>query len=314
MLPERTDNFTGDPRPPVPNGWWGIAYSDEMPAGGILSRHILGRDLVLYRGESGALTVAGAYCPHLGAHLGGGEMVGECLQCPFHHWQFDADGRCAHIPYGTNRPDKARLDTWRCREINGFVFVWYDAAGREPGWDIPEHGVPDDPGYYLAEKRRRVFDGHPQDISENGADFSHFVAIHGWDQVKLKFEPSDYYYRVGYDTGEVDTGYGDVGDVGVDSKTVGPGYSYTHYTGQYDWLMITCWTPVDPNRLYMQHLYYMKNDIPRHQAVNLINAVDEEWRADISIWESKRYNEHPALNDGDGPIARFRRWYAQFYD
>jgi hypothetical protein len=34
---------------------------------------------------------------------------------------------------------------------------------------------------------------------------------------------------------------------------------------------------------------------------------------DIPIWESKRYLARPLLCDGDGAIAGFRRWAAQFY-
>ena len=34
---------------------------------------------------------------------------------------------------------------------------------------------------------------------------------------------------------------------------------------------------------------------------------------DIPIWEHKKYREHPVLVKGDGEIAEYRRWVAQFY-
>lgn len=34
---------------------------------------------------------------------------------------------------------------------------------------------------------------------------------------------------------------------------------------------------------------------------------------DVAIWEHKRYLVRPLLCDGDGPIMKLRRWYAQFY-
>ena len=42
-----------------------------------------------------------AYCPHLGANLGvGGHVRGNCIECPFHGWQFDGEtGKCMKIPY-----------------------------------------------------------------------------------------------------------------------------------------------------------------------------------------------------------------------
>jgi hypothetical protein len=33
---------------------------------------------------------------------------------------------------------------------------------------------------------------------------------------------------------------------------------------------------------------------------------------DIIIWNRKIYYERPLLCDGDGPFAKFRKWYGQF--
>lgn len=311
-LPQRAGPSTPDPRPAIPNGWLGIAYSREVGVGQVLSRHILGRDLVLFRGNSGQLSVADAYCPHLGAHLGDGEVVGDCLQCPFHHWKFAADGACAEVPYWKAVP-KTRLNTWPVREINGFVFVWHHAGGAAPSWEIPPHPLVDDASYAFITTREHLFRGHPQDISENGADFAHFIAIHGWDGVKLKFTPQDHTYRVGYDTEGVDTGYGEAGAVEVDSLAVGPGYTYTHYSGERDWLMMSCFTPVDPGMVYLHQIYYARRDLSPQLMRTLIDAVDAEWCKDIRIWEGKAYWDAPAVVGGDGPIGQFRRWYQQFY-
>lgn len=56
---------------------------------------------MVFRTESGEAVVFDAYCPHLGANLGiGGQVKGDCIECPFHEWQFRAsDGVCTHIPY-----------------------------------------------------------------------------------------------------------------------------------------------------------------------------------------------------------------------
>ena len=34
---------------------------------------------------------------------------------------------------------------------------------------------------------------------------------------------------------------------------------------------------------------------------------------DRIIWSHKRYFEKPLLCDNDGPFAKFRKWYSQFY-
>lgn len=47
------------------------------------------------------VSIVDAYCPHLGANLGvGGRVHGNCIECPFHGWQFDGEtGQCVKIPY-----------------------------------------------------------------------------------------------------------------------------------------------------------------------------------------------------------------------
>lgn len=66
-----------------------------------------GEQLAVFRGQDGKAYVLDAYCPHLGANLAvGGRVVGSCIECPFHGWQFQGnDGKCVRVPYaekGTN--------------------------------------------------------------------------------------------------------------------------------------------------------------------------------------------------------------------
>ena len=77
----------------APRGWFQVGWSDEIEPGGILSRHAFGGERLLWRARSGALAAVNPHCPHLGAHLGvGGTIVGDCLVCPMHGWEWDADG------------------------------------------------------------------------------------------------------------------------------------------------------------------------------------------------------------------------------
>jgi 3-ketosteroid 9alpha-monooxygenase subunit A len=70
---------------PIPSGWFAVATSEEIAIRDVAIRHYFGQDLVVFRTESGAVSVFDPYCPHLGAHLGhGGRVEGERLRCPFH--------------------------------------------------------------------------------------------------------------------------------------------------------------------------------------------------------------------------------------
>lgn len=70
--------------------------------------------MVVFRDQEGKASVLDAYCPHLGANLAvGGRVVGNCIECPFHGWQFRGDdGKCVKIPYAE-----------KGRKICGFPFL-----------------------------------------------------------------------------------------------------------------------------------------------------------------------------------------------
>ena len=73
--------------------------------------YLPGLNLAAFRDENGEAHVLDAYCPHLGANISiGGRVIGDCLECPFHGWQFrGSDGKVTKIPYS----DKSKLTTYR---------------------------------------------------------------------------------------------------------------------------------------------------------------------------------------------------------
>ena len=103
---------------PIPLGWYALEYSEQLAVGEVKALHYLGRELVLFRTESGQARVVDAFCPHLGAHLGhGGIVVGENIACPFHGWEFDGTGKCTEVPYHKKTfPKKAAIPNWEIVE------------------------------------------------------------------------------------------------------------------------------------------------------------------------------------------------------
>lgn len=77
--------------------------------------------MVVFRGQDGKAYVMDAYCPHLGANLAvGGRVVGNCIECPFHGWQFRGeDGRCVRIPYAEK--GKVMMNGWMHAWVNGWT-------------------------------------------------------------------------------------------------------------------------------------------------------------------------------------------------
>ena len=93
----------------IPFGWYVVDYSNELKPGDVKAVRYFAQDQVLFRTESGEVSMLDAYCPHLGAHLGhGGIINGECIECPFHAWRWKTDGKIGEIPYAKNIPPKAK--------------------------------------------------------------------------------------------------------------------------------------------------------------------------------------------------------------
>ncbi len=106
--------------PAYPTGWYRIEESSVLKNGEVKYIEFFGEHLVLYRGDDGTSAILDAYCPHLGANLAvDGKVVGNCIQCPFHGWQFQQDGKCTFIPYTDKVPEIAKTKAWPVHETNG---------------------------------------------------------------------------------------------------------------------------------------------------------------------------------------------------
>lgn len=123
--------------PPVyPNGWFRVIDSYDLAVGDVKYISMLGEHLAVIRGTDGVVYIVNAHCPHQGANLGiGGQVVGNCLQCPFHGWPYRGkDGKCAEVPYCEKSPEYAKTKAWSCLEKNCNIYIWYHAEEIEPTW------------------------------------------------------------------------------------------------------------------------------------------------------------------------------------
>ena len=78
----------------------------ELKPGHVKQVDALGKRLAVWRSKSGRVGVLDAFCPHGGASLCGGDVVGETLRCPFHLWKFNTDGSVAEVPWLEEPPAK----------------------------------------------------------------------------------------------------------------------------------------------------------------------------------------------------------------
>lgn len=307
------------PFPAVPDGWYGIAATEDVGPGEVATFTTLGTEVVAFRGEDGRVRVFDSHCPHLGAHLGvGGTVCGDGLVCPFHGWRFDGEGQVAEVP-GLPRPPRVGTRAWDVCERNGRIFVWYHAAGKPPQYDVTPYRTDGDAWTPWRADTYRVRIG-VQELTENIIDRAHFLVVHDMlpptvDRFDVRFEDHsmivDQHVKV---TAVVDSGV----EVATRTTTCGPGIVAVEVReGDLDMLTYITQTPVDDEYTDITICFSMRalDDEVLTSSVAELNAktTNLQFAQDIPIWENKVYLTKPILTQVDGPIAAYRRWYSRFY-
>ena len=157
-----------------PASWYLFGASREL-ARGPVSKPMLGRQLVAFRGESGALAVMDARCSHMGADLGCGRIDGDAVVCPYHNWRYGADGICTSAPGVAQPPRFARQRTFPAVERHGCVFFF---NGPEPLFPLPFFLGENADGYAAGRAFSYVADCPWFVNSAHAFDRQHFDAVH----------------------------------------------------------------------------------------------------------------------------------------
>jgi phenylpropionate dioxygenase-like ring-hydroxylating dioxygenase large terminal subunit len=160
--------------PTYPASWYLFGAAADLRRGPV-SRDLLGRRLVAYRTAAGAAIVLDGRCAHLGADLGEATLLGDRLQCAFHHWCYGPDGRCTHIPATPTIPAFARLRSYPAQERHGYVFFF---NGATPLFPLPFFAEEEEAAYVAARPLRFVADAPWYLVNGNSFDAQHFLASH----------------------------------------------------------------------------------------------------------------------------------------
>jgi phenylpropionate dioxygenase-like ring-hydroxylating dioxygenase large terminal subunit len=304
---------------PIPFGWFAVALSDEIAKGEIKTLRYFGTEFVVWRGEDGGIHAVDPHCPHLGAHLGiGGEVIGNDLRCPYHHWSFNGQGGVADIPYTKvipSRLKKSCLPTWPIHESDGVVYVWYHPKKAAPKWDVIRLPECPDGEWILHSTYDWVVNIHIQEITENGQDYAHFNAVHG-----VPFAPKGEFRLDGWTrrntvVAEMNTPRGPMTGK-IDTTAVGPGQSMVEYIDVCHVVQAQQVTAIDPEHTHLRWQMFHPPGISEGKlrvTVARIRDLVKQVNQDIPIWNNKIYMKKPLLVKGDGPMLAYREQYARFY-
>ena len=327
--------------PPYPAGWYVVARSDELSSQPVQVR-VAGNDLVLFRDASGAPRAIEAYCPHMGANLADGKVRDGCIECPFHKWRIDGEGRVAHVPKGFGPEPVHRTSSWPVLDLHGWICMFHRHGTIEPGpAPAPPYSLERVPEIDSGELRHRgdydagAIHMHLLEFVENSVDYQHFDPIHGelrvpWTNVRVPGMRIEHVAKWRRDENEPQVSwFENEAELSFRGKVIprsgararvrleGPGglvrfdFRISATGGRV--VMFQSHTPTAPLTQRVRFRWFSDANVSKLQAGFIVGNWVSQWRQDLGIWSRKIYRKRPLLSRGDGPVHQLRRWYSQFY-
>lgn len=157
--------------------WQPIELSEKVELNAAVPVKVLGEELTLYRGASGALHLVGGRCAHRRTLLHTGWVVGEEIRCIYHGWQYDRTGACVNRPAekDTGMP-RTQIPGYPVREYQGLVFA-YLGEGEAPEFDLPRKLQTEREGAIIANGKESWDNNWFQQV-ENSMDAVHVSFVH----------------------------------------------------------------------------------------------------------------------------------------
>ena len=121
--------------------WFPVATVPDLDRDPVRPVRVLGEQLVLFRGDDGALGLVQERCPHRGASLAYGIPEDGGLRCCYHGWLFDQQGHCMEQPgegSDSSFKDKVCIQAYPVQELGGLLFAYLGPAPVPllPRWDL----------------------------------------------------------------------------------------------------------------------------------------------------------------------------------
>lgn len=162
------------------NYWYALVRSTELKNKPLACK-LLDEPIVLFRNESGTVSALVDRCPHRNVKLSNGVVKDGNVQCPYHGWEFNNEGKCVKIPslcHGDKIPTSAYAEPYPIIEQQGLIWVWY--GNRTPEKDEKPFDIPhyDEEGWRHTWVQTTI-KNTVENVIENFIDCSHTGYIHG---------------------------------------------------------------------------------------------------------------------------------------
>jgi len=158
--------------------WQPIGALAELDGKWTRRVRLLGEDLVLFRDRQGKLGLIAEQCPHRRASFLHGIPTERGIRCPYHGWEFSAEGQCLNQPNEPDNPNfraKVGTDAYPVEEMGGLLFAY---LGPKPAPLLPRFDGFVMPGT-IRMMGRVVLPVNWLQIMENSLDPIHTEWLHG---------------------------------------------------------------------------------------------------------------------------------------
>ncbi len=161
------------------NFWYIVCSSQQLKKNQALPRKILNEWLVVFRDENGRPVIMQDRCIHRNSQLSKGQVQNGQLQCSYHGWTFNGQGKLVCIP--SEGPNQQKIGnrcakTYECLEQDDFIFV---RLGKHDTFHIPPYRMPhyQERGWETI-RLFNVFQNNVLNCAENYVDVPHTVFVH----------------------------------------------------------------------------------------------------------------------------------------
>lgn len=312
--------------------WYAILEGVEVKQGKPVGVTRMGEKLVAWRDGTGKVTVMADKCPHRGVALSIGEIKDDCIQCPFHGFEFDRSGACTLVPAnGKNAepPKKMRVNAFATEEKHGFIYIW---------WGDPQESYPPVPFFESIDDRfvystvTDTWNTHYSRVIENQLDVVHLPFVHrktigrgnktlvnGPKWVVKNHYPTDNLLEI-WVKNEVDEGQKPLKPSEMPDPGRRPFLQFRYPNVWHNWIaedirVFIVFAPIDDEntKLYLRYYHTMKTPIVR-QIVGAVGGqanlmIEREDKRVVVTQQPKRadLNIGEVLIQGDGPIITYRK-------
>jgi phenylpropionate dioxygenase-like ring-hydroxylating dioxygenase large terminal subunit len=157
------------------NVWTIIAVARDLKPGKPLGLRVAGERVVLFRGALGKVAALIDRCPHRGVALSLGSVHDGEIECPFHGWRFDADGRNCGAPWNPDaKREKLGATALPVREIAGLLWL-YTGFGETGEPEVSDTLFEPD---VTVCTQSVVWKSHWTRVMENMLDMPHLPFVH----------------------------------------------------------------------------------------------------------------------------------------